>query len=184
MMNYLNALIQGLGVALGIIAGAFATFLVGLYKQRRKETQQTRNLRFELELNVKKLKVWLGEIEKYRNAVNGDSMHNYFGFFDISKAVLVTANAMFQSGLLYKRLDHCQIEKLQTFGTEFSAFGEQVLSNQVNETRESLVQCREERNMDRWTATLKPAAVANVDFWERKFKEHEQALEQIIESLP
>jgi len=56
IMNCWNSFIQGLGVAFGIIVGTAATVLVGIYQRNHKDKQQTRNLRFELELNVKKLK--------------------------------------------------------------------------------------------------------------------------------
>ena len=127
-MNYLNPLIQGLGIAGGLIAGVLVSLLVKFYQQRRKEVEQTRNLRFELELNVTKIMAWLEEIGKYRNAVNGDSLHNYFGYFDLSRALFVTANQMLQSGLLYKKLSHDEVGQLQNIAVDLSLSGEQLLS--------------------------------------------------------
>lgn len=179
----MNYLIQGFSVFLGVIAGTAVTVLVGLYFQRRKETQQTRNLRFELELDIKKIETWLEEIKRYRNAVNGDSLHTYFGYFDLSRIVFVTANAMLQSGLLYKKLSHDEIGKLQVISSEFTVYGEQYLFNQLTQTKRLLEQCRTENQIGRWASELKPEAVANVDFWERKFQDHKRSLEEIVRSL-
>ena len=179
----MNYFIQGFGVFLGVLAGTAVTVLVGLYFQRRNETQQARNLRFELELDIKKIETWLEETKRYRNAVNGDSLHTYFGYFDLSRIVFVTANAMIQSGLLYKKLGHDQIGKLQVISSEFSAFGEQYLSGQLTQTKQLFVQCRTQSQMDQWASEFKPEAVALVDFWERKFQEHKRALEEILRSL-
>ena len=94
--------LHGFSVFLGVLAGTAVTILTQLYSARRAQTQQTQNLKFELELNVAKIDTWLAELEKYRNAVNGDSLHQWFGYFDLGKVVSVTANAMFASGLLYR----------------------------------------------------------------------------------
>ncbi|MBI4483150.1 MAG: hypothetical protein HY652_09690 [Acidobacteria bacterium] len=160
----MNYFLQALGAFFGVLAGTAVTILVGLYFQRRNETQQTRNLKFELELDIKKIETWLEEIQRYRNAVNGDSLHTYFGYFDLSRIVSVTANAMFQSGLLHKKLSHDQIGKLQVIFSEFSVFGEQYFSNQLSQTRKTLEQCRAAGQMDLWHSEFKPQAVANVDF--------------------
>lgn len=179
----MNYLVQGFGVFLGVVAGTAVTVLAALYFQRRNETQQTRNLRFELTLDIKKVETWLEEIKRYRDAVNGDSLHTYFGYFDLSRIVSVTANAMFQSGLLYKKLSHDQIGKLQVIFSEFSVHGEQYLGNQLTQTRQLLEQCRSSGDMATWSSHFKPDAVANVNFWERKFQEHKRSLEEIARSL-
>ena len=103
-----------------------------LYFAKRGQTQ---NLKFELGLNVSKIDTWLEELEKYRHAVNGDALHNWPGYFDIGKAVSVTANAMFASGLLYKVLDKDDIAALQKLFAELSPAGEQYMNNQLGEYR-------------------------------------------------
>lgn len=182
MMNYLNPLIQGLGVAGGLIVGVLVSLLVKFVQQRRKEAEQTRNLRFELELNVTKIMAWLEEIGKYRNAVNGDSLHNYYGYFDLGRALFVTANKMLQSGLLYKKLSHDEIGQLQTISIDLSPASEQLLSNQVAEGR-NLAERLQDGQMSVWVEKHKPQVVANIDYWERKFKTNKQVLEQITRSL-
>ncbi|GAH89599.1 unnamed protein product, partial [marine sediment metagenome] len=97
--------------------------------------------------------------------------------------VFVTTNSMFQSGLLYKKLSHDQIGKLQVISSEFSLFGEQYLSNQLSQTKQVFERCRTKGEMELWASQFKSEAVANVDFWERKFQDHKNALEEIVGSL-
>ena len=175
--------LQGFGVFLGVLAGTAVTVLTGLYLQRRGETQQTRNLRFELELNIRKLQTWREELDRWRNAVNGDSLSNYFGYFDLGRTVSVTANAMFLSGLLYKKLSHEQIGELQEIFSELSPHGEQYINNQVSQGKQAFEQCRSSNTMDLWSSQLKSGVVGYIDFWERKFNEHQTTLRAIVASL-
>src|SRR5688572_5714411 len=123
----MNYILQGFGVFLGVLAGTLITLLTQWIIQKRNEAQQLRNLKFEFELNVRKIDSWLEEITRYRNAVNGDTLNTYFGYFDLSRFVYPTANAMFLSGLLYKLVDHDAIGKLQAIAAEFSFNGENYL---------------------------------------------------------
>ena len=177
----MDYLVQAFGVFLGVIAGASVIVLAALVLERRKETQQVRNLRFELELNAGKVDEWLEEINRYRNAVNGDALDTYSGYFDLSRMISVTANSMLQTGVLYKKLTHDQIRQLQMFFSEM--FVEQYMNNQLTQSRQAFEQCRSENRMETWTTSLKPEAVSHVDFWERKFQDHRKALGQIIKSL-
>jgi hypothetical protein len=112
-----------------------------------------------------------------------ERLDTYFGYFDLSRIVFVTTNAMFQSGLLYKTLSHRQIEQLQVISSEFSFYGEKYLSNQLTEARRGLEQYRSSGQMGVWASGLKPDAVRNVNFWEQKFEEHQHSLEAIV-TLP
>ena len=109
----MNYFLQGFGVFLGVLAGTAVTLLAQLVTNRRSQTKKLKNLKFELELNMKKIDRWLEELTKYRNAVNGDALNFYFGYFDLSRAVFITTSDMFLSGLLYKYLNHDDIGKVQ-----------------------------------------------------------------------
>ena len=174
---------QGFGVFLGVIAGTTVTLLAAIFFQLRNQKQQVKNLRFELELNIRKIDGWLDDLQSFRNAINGDTLHNYFGYFDLSRAVSGTANAMFLSGMLYKKLTHDQIGALQEIFNHFSLFGEQYMNNQIAQAKQAFEQCRSENNMEFWTTQQKPEAVGIVDFWEGKFQDHRKALDQIVKSL-
>ncbi|MCH8343907.1 MAG: hypothetical protein IH983_07960 [Planctomycetes bacterium] len=180
----MDNLMQGFGVFLGVLAGTAVTILAGLFLQSRKQKQQEGNLRFEFELNIHRIDGWLEDLTRYRNAINGDALHTFFGYFDLSKVIYPTANAMFLSGTLYKKLSLDQIGKLQVLFATFSLGGEQFMNNQMTKTKQAFEQCRSSNDMEPWTTELKPEAVANVDFWEETFQEHRTTLDQIVQSLP
>ena len=164
----MNYFLHGFGVFLGVLAGTAVTLLTQWVLNKTKEKQKARNLRFEFELNIKKIDAWLEELVKYRNAVNGDSVQTYAGYFDLSRAVYPTANEMFQSGLLYKYLSHDKIGKLQVIFTEFSIYGENYLNQQIVSNK---------ANPD------KQQAVFNIDFWEKKFKDHKETFDDLVRKL-
>ena len=76
--------LQGFGVFLGVICGTAVTLVVVYINKRKNLNQQIKNLKFELDYNIKKLDSWIEEVEKYRNAVNGDALGSYYGEFDLS----------------------------------------------------------------------------------------------------
>lgn len=169
----MNYFLQGFGVFLGVIAGVAITLITQWINEKRKESQKVKNLKFEVELNIKKINKWLEEITTYRNAVNGDALNNYFGYFDLSRFVSVTANDMFWSGLLYKYLDHDTIGKLQVIYSEFSPAWEDILNKQVNQNK------MKAKDLSAWPL-VKSEVVSDVNFWEKKFKEHKATLEETL----
>jgi hypothetical protein len=173
----MNYFLQGFGVFLGVIAGVVITILTQLINDKIRESQKVKNLKFELKLNIKKIDKWSEELNKYRNAVNGDTFDSYFGYFNLSRFVTVTANEMFQTGLLYKYLDHDAIEKLQIISTEFSVAWEELLNKEIAQNRDKAIQ-----EPTSWT-TMKKQITSKVNFWDNKFKEHKKALEDILNKL-
>ena len=173
----MNYFLQGFGVFLGVIAGVAVLILTGWINEKAKESQKVKNLKFEFELNIKKIDKWLEEINKYRNAVNGDSLGNYFGYFNLSRFVTNTANDMFFKGLLYKYLDYNDIGKLQVIYSEFTLQGENFLNNQIKQNQNQALQ----QPMS-WP-TLKSKVVFEVNFWDSKFQEHKKTLEDILKKL-
>ena len=116
------------------------------------------------------------EITTYRNAVNGDALKNYFGYFDLSRFVSVTANDMFLAGLLYKYLDHDAIGKLQVIYSEFSPAWEEMLNKQVIQNK------MKANDLSEWPR-MKSDVVSDVNFWEKKFKEHKLTLEETLKKF-
>lgn len=169
----MNYFLQGFGVFLGVVAGVAITLITQWISEKFKESQKVKNLKFEIELNIKKINKWLEEITTYRNAVNGDALNNYFGYFDLSRFVSVTANNMFWSGLLYKYLDHDAIGKLQVIYSEFSPAWEDILNKQVTQNK------MKSTDLSVWPR-LKGEVVSNVNYWEKKFKEHKATLEETL----
>ena len=176
-------LLHGFSVFLGVLAGTVVTILAQWFFASRAETQQTKNLKFELELNKAKIDTWLEELEKYRHAVNGDALHNWSGYFDLGKVVSVTATAMFASGLLYEALDKDDIAALQELFHELSPAGEQYINNRLGEYRRTFTTCRAKSLMNDWVQIHKPDAVSQADFWEKKFCDHRKKVQEIIGKL-
>lgn len=168
----MSELLEGFGIVLGVVAGVVAGTIVAMavqwVNQKRVERQAVQNLEFGLSLNIDEIDEWLDELAKYRNAVNANALQAYFGYFDLSRFVYVTANQLFISGLLYKYLGRDDIGKLQVITREFSVYGENYLNNQIAQNRANFVQAK---------------AAQDVDFWERKFKEHRAALQGILSKL-
>ena len=157
----MNYFLHGFGVFLGVLADTVVTILTQLYFAKRGQTQQTQNLKVELELNVSKIDTWLEKLEKYRHAVNGDALHNWSDYFDIGKAVSVTANAMFTSGLLYKVLDKDDIAALQKLFDGLSPAGEQYMNNRLGQHQRLFTSLRLDERMSEWIQTHKPDAVVS-----------------------
>ena len=110
----------------------------------------------------------LEEIIKYRNKVNGDSLYSYFGYFNLSKVILTTAIQMFTTGLIYKYLEHEDIAILQNFSSDFSSGSEQFMNSQVKYNRSHHAE-----------AGVKQLAISDITFWEKKFKDNKEGLQQI-----
>lgn len=175
--TYIDYIFQGFGVFLGVVAGVSINLLVQWINERRKELQKVKNLKFEFEINIRKIDGWIDELSKYRNAVNGDALDRYFGYFDLSRFIVPTANDMFFSGLLYKYLDKDDIGRLQIIYTEFSVNGEKILNEQIDFFRNKAI--GERVNWPR----LKKEVVGHIDFYDNKFKEHKKTLEYILGKL-
>ena len=180
----MNGLVgTALGAFLGIVAGTVVTICVHRFQEWRANRQQVRNLCFELRLNLKKIDRWLAEITRYRNAVNGDSLHTWFGYFDFGKTINSTANAMSVSGLIYKTLSYQHIEALQAIYWELSPAGEQYMNEQFTTSRNVFNQLRQDRNILIWSTVAKPEAVGIADFWERKLTDHRSTLQKITRTI-
>ena len=177
-------LLHGFGVFLGVLAGTCVTILTQRFLAWRAEKQQTKNLKFELELNVAKIDTWLADLEKFRDAVNGDALHNWAGYLDFGKTISVTANAMFVSGLLYKKLDKADIAALQELFHELSPNGEQYMNNSLVEYRRLFTNLRTQNQLNEWAKFHKPEAVNQANFWKKKLCGHHTKLQEIIEKLP
>ena len=129
----MSELLQGFGVFLGVVAGVFVTLGVQWANIRFKRTKHIERLAFEFSFNVKKLDGWIDELTKYRNAINGDTLSTYYGYFDLSRAIYPTANELFQNGTLFDLLSTDDIAKLQVIASELSVSGETNLNNKIKQ---------------------------------------------------
>ncbi|MFH1687943.1 MAG: hypothetical protein ABIE70_10555 [bacterium] len=174
--------LHGFGVFLGVIAGVAISLILQWYSKRRYIGQKVKNLLFELELDTKKIDLWLAEVAKLRNAVNGDSVDAWFGYFDLSKAIFVTANDMLNTGLLYEKLSHAEVEKLQQASWELSLSWENSINEQLAKDKGAMMGTQGGTNRDAYRFA-KSETVRHIDFWEGKMKRHKQSLEEIAVRL-
>jgi len=186
-IDYLALFIQGLGqfsgVFLGVIAGTAVTILAQKWLTSQSEQKQLNNFKFELELNSKKIEEWLTELGKYRNAVNGDSLLNYFGYFRFSSFIGVIASQLHGSGAIYKHLSHDHIGQLQIIYNELSLQGENILNNKIEQRKQSLANLNNQNQGQIWQSTLKQEVVNDINFWEEKLNGHTKTIDSIIESI-
>lgn len=186
-IDYMALFVQGLGqftgVFLGVIAGTIVTILVHKWFTNRAESNQLGNFKFELELNAKKLEGWLEELTKYRNAVNGDSLLTYFGYFKLSTFIGVTAFQLHGSGAIYKYLSHELIGQLQEVYNELSINGENYINNQIEQRKQTLAALNERGQEGLWQTWLKPQVVNDINFWEERFKSHLKSVRSVIEVI-
>ena len=177
----MNYVLQGFGVFLGVVAGVLINLLTQFVINRKNENSKIDNLRFELELNIKKIDRWIEEIFSYRNALNSDTLHMYFGYYDLSKFVSVTANELFVKGILYKYLSHEDIGKIQEIYWEFSLSWENIINNEVKQNKENFGYIKADETKD--LSGFKANVVQNINYWEAKFKAHKKTLEDILTKL-
>ena len=167
----------GLGIVTGVTAGVIAGTLVNIFitylALKKTYNQRIKNLKFEFDFNIKKIDEVLVELGKCRNAINGDALGTYFGYFNLSRAIHPTANMMFNDGSLYKCLNHDEIASLQGFVARFGPNNEKYMNDQFQQHRQNLQNSTYEKSK----------AVGNLDFWESTFKEDKIALEKVLEKL-
>lgn len=174
---------SAVGAFLGVVAGTAVTIIFYRFQEYRSKKQQIRNLHFELRLNVTKIDSWLTEISRYRNAVNGDSLHAWYGYFDLGKTVSSTVTTMFNSGLLYKILSYEHIEELQQVYWDLSPAGEKYINDQLKDVRDVFNRLRQDKNVVVWSTIAKPEAVRLADFWEDKLSGHRATLDEIADAI-
>ncbi len=174
---------QFFGVFFGVIAGTAVTIAAQKWLYRSSEKQQIKNLKFELELNCKKIQEWQEELIRYRNAVNGDSLLDYFGYFKLSSFIGVTVFQLHTAGVIYKYLSHEHIGQLQEVYNNLSLHGENYLNNQIEQRKQALAALKESGQHALWQQYLKPQVVRDIDFWEEKFRSHLNTINNVLPVL-
>ena len=174
--------IQGFGILVGILVGTAINLRVEQYRQKSNEQQMIANFIFELNFNIKKIDTWMEEISNYRNAVTYDELEQYYGYFDLTNVISVTANQLFVTGNLYKYLDHGDIGELQVIFAEFSPNGADQISKQIAQNKANYVAALTPERAA-LKEDYKTVALGDVDYWERKFKKHRKTLSDILRKM-
>jgi hypothetical protein len=166
--DFYNGLGIVVGVLIGIIAGTGISLIVQQVQRNQVEKLWLSYLRYEINLNVQKIDGWEAELGKFRNAVNANNLATYFGYFDVSRFLTVTANNLLNAGLLYKHLTYSEVGELQAASSELSLYGENYMNNQI-------LQLKTQYNQQ--------AAAQFADFLQGMFTKHKDALKRIASRL-
>ena len=169
MGEFLTGLGIVVGVFLGVVGGTAVNLVIGLMNQKRSENKKLANLKFELELNIKKLDTWLGYVTEWRTYVGANTPARFLRYFDLSKMVFFTANDMWASGLLYDHLDHEDVGALQDLGGRFNQFYESTINSQAAQHKTGQV--------------AQGDAIGQIDFWDNQLKGHKDTLETLLRKL-
>lgn len=159
-------------VLTGILSGTAINILVEKVSKRNIEKQLVENLIFEVNYNTKKMDTFLEEMNRYKDAVNGDYVQRYFGYFDLSKILNNIAYNMLGTGLLYKYLKHDDVELLLNFLYEFSLNGQNYINNRITWIKSNISK-----------EDVKQNALQDILFWENKFRANKKMLQQIESNL-
>lgn len=169
-----EGIIYGISVFVGIIAGIGVTIGVDFVKEKRQNVHDKSNLIFETRCNLSKIEKWLELIVELRNTVNSDRIFQFNGYFNLSSAIFVTMNKLFQEGKLYTYLSYSSIEKLQENETYLSLAGENMLFNQIAQHKQAMMNGYQ---------NVKQVAANDVDFWEKVLKQCKNNFKDILKEL-
>ena len=164
----INSFIQGFGIFWGVVAGTAVTICSQWLINKRTEKQKIKNIKIELTFMQQQIRTWLTSFGLYRNAINGDALETWAEYIDVSKVLKTSLIDSFTSGLIYKYLDNSLAADIQLALTDLSMSMEQVINQKISEQRS---------NFD------KKKAIIDLNFLERKLKQHEKAVTEALQCL-
>ncbi len=167
-VEILNYFFQGFGIFLGVVAGTAVTICSQWLISKRAEKQKIQNIKIELTFMQRQIKIWLTSLSQYRNAINGDALDTWADYIDVSKILRTSLIESFATGLVYKRLDDSLAADIQLALTDFSIGMEQVINQKISEQR---------MNFD------KKKAIIDLNFFEKKLKQHEKSVINALKCL-
>jgi len=160
------------GVFAGIIAGVGIHLGIDLVRNliTRKKTRE--NLKFEIDFNVKKLDLFLGELRTFNDKVNADSIQDYLGYIGLSKRITTTIIQMFFDRSIYKVLKYEEIGKLQSFTSFYNIDTERLLNDQIRWGKEHADDPQ-----------IKQKAHKTIEFWKFIFEGSKKDLQEVKAKL-
>ena len=116
---------------------------------------------------------WLNILEDYRRTVVEDRIHQFSGYFDLTRGLSQTASGMYSDGSLFEFLEHEDIAKLQGMYADFTAGMETTLNNRVQGFK----------NIFGTENYVRANVAFDIDVWEARFKPHKELLDDLIQKL-
>lgn len=170
----IDGIIYGISVFVGIVAGICVTIGVEYFKSKKQNTNDKKNLSFEIRCNLSKIEKWLELINDLRNFVNSDRINQFSGYFNLSSAIFTTTNKLLQDGRIYTYLSYDSIEKIQENGTYLSVAGENMLSNQLMQHKQAALN---------GYINVKQNASNDIDFWDKTLRKCKENFIDILKEL-
>src|SRR5437762_6651595 len=127
------------GAALGVMAGTVIQYLVTLLLNQRTRKRQKNALAKEFVYNRSLIDELRGEAQRFRNAVNGDVLNTYFGYFGFGRAIFAQANACTINGTLYELFSAEEIRHAQRIVSMLSAANENWVNGEIKRRRDTLI---------------------------------------------
>lgn len=162
------------GAALGVIAGTVIQYVLTFALDRRSRAHQKKALVKELTYNRSLVDELVQEAKKLRNAVNGDVLSSYSGYFSFGKGLFAQAHAATISGMLYDFLSIEDIKNAQKIVYLLSNTNENWVNNEISKRR---ALSADSQRFDR------AEAVRFVDFIEEQLSDLVTRIEQLIGKL-
>lgn len=136
------------GVFAGIIAGIAINFAIEALRNYKINRKMVKNLKFEIEFNIKKIDSFLDDLKRYRQHINSDSPYEYFGMLKFSGLLKTTLQQMFLDRSVYKLFGYEDIERLQIFMADFQSDDVARIEDLIKEVRklQDLDEMRKEAN--------------------------------------
>jgi len=136
------------GVFAGIIAGIAINFAIEALRNCKINRKMVKNLKFEIEFNIKKIDSFLNDLKRYREHINSDSPYEYFGMLEFSGLLKTTLQQMFLDRSVYKLFGYEDIGRLQTFMADFQSDDVARIKDFIKEIRklQDLDEMRKEAN--------------------------------------
>lgn len=110
-----------MGVFAGIIAGIAINLVIEALRNHRVNVKMVKNLKFEIEFNIKKIDKYLDDLKLYREHIKGDSPNEYFQTLEFSGLLKTTLQQMFLDRSIYKLFGYEDIGRLQVFAADFQS---------------------------------------------------------------
>lgn len=176
---------NGVWILIGIVVGILIEIGVEYVKTLLQSKKNIKNLKFEINMNIKKINGFLDIAMDFRNKINADCLQTFYGYFHLSNTIFVTANSLFYTGELYNILPDVLIGKLQDNASFLSLQTETWLNAQIQGRKNEISNLLNNPQVitNRTYIDIKQDAVRNVDWYEIKLKECKTSFEEILKKL-
>ena len=169
----MEAFVYGLSIFIGLVAGVIVSLLTELVKNRIENEKDIKNLRFELNCNLKKIERWLSVIGDLKIKNSEDRLPEFYGYFNFSLTIYSTYFKMFSKGTIYNCLTDESIERLQEVANSLNMNAELLVNGQIGNLKQAS-----------YSAMFnKKEATRQIETWEFMLKKCEDNTKQVIKEF-